>query len=192
MSRFTRGLGQVLVGLALVGVSGGAVGAAWEGGSEGVLSGKIASINPQQNMVKIKTGLFKRTEFVVNETSKISDASGAQAMRLEQLKPGDQVTVAFSNADGKRLVSTLQVNTASGQPAASPSPLVSSTTDTRPSTNAQWTPEQSQQMRHDQSVGTPSDQSIPIQPLPTQPEGIDSRSSTEAGPQAQPVEPQVQ
>lgn len=109
MNRFMRFIGQVVIGTVLLGISGVTAQAAWEGSANsGILSGKIASIDTQQNLLKIKTGLFARYNFVVKETSRISD--GNREMRLEDLKPGDEVSISFDSKDGKRVVSSMRVN----------------------------------------------------------------------------------
>lgn len=109
MNRFMRHVGQVVVGMALVGVGGPAAQAAWEASpNSGVLSGKITAIDPQQNLLKVKAGLFARYNFVVKETTQISD--GNRQMKLEELKPGDEVSISFDSADGKRVINSMRVN----------------------------------------------------------------------------------
>ena len=145
MKRVTQLIGSVVVGLSLVGLSGAAAWAALEGNpsssSAAVLSGKIASVDLQHNLLKVKTGLFKRTEFLVKETTKISD--GAKDIRLEDLKPGDQVTVSFDNADGKRVISSLMVNNGAAQLAPDQS-VGAQSEHAQPPAEAQPQPEQAQ------------------------------------------------
>ena len=108
MNRFMQHAGQVIVGAILVGVSGMTAQAAWESSpSSGVMSGKIASVDPQRNLLRVKTGLFAGYNFTVKETSKLSN--GVREMRLEELKPGDAVSISFDNAAGERVISSLKV-----------------------------------------------------------------------------------
>lgn len=115
MTRLTRILGQLVVGLTLVGVSGTAAWAAFEGSpgsspaSQGVLSGTIASVDPQHNLLKVKMGLFAQADIIVKESTKISD--GAKEMTLQDLRPGDEVTVVYrDDVNGKRVAQSLTVN----------------------------------------------------------------------------------
>lgn len=107
MDRLTQRIGQVFVGVMFVALSGTTAQAAWEGSSgsaaqEGILSGKITSVDPQQKLLKIKTSLFQRRDFLINDASRISD--GSKNIALKELKPGDQVTISYSQVEGNKQV----------------------------------------------------------------------------------------
>lgn len=106
----------LLMAVALVGLL-----AAVSGGAEGPLlmvSGKIASVDPNQNMVKLKTGLFATKEFVIEPgTTKITD--GQQPLELGQLQPGAKATVEYvQGEEGTPVAQTITVELAAGGPEA--------------------------------------------------------------------------
>ncbi len=116
MNRLMRVIGQVMAGLTVVGVCATAAWAALEGNvgasstTAQVLSGTIASVDPQHSLLKVKIGLFAQSDIIVRETTKIS--RGAQEMKFEDLRPGDPVTITYDDANGKRIARSLMVGSA--------------------------------------------------------------------------------
>ena len=116
MTRLTRWLGMTVVGMALVGLGSASALA------EGMLSGKIISVDPQHNLLKVKTGLLTQSDIVVHGSTKISD--GAKDMVLGDLRPGDQITVSYEEKNGRRFANSLTIvgenQAAPAQPASEP------------------------------------------------------------------------
>lgn len=111
MNQLARWMGRIMAAAVLVGLMDSAVQAAWEGNlSSGVLSGRIASIDPQENLLTVRTGLFAKKSFIIGEASKISN--GVKEMKLEDLKPGDVVNLSFDSEGGKQVVRSLIVGSA--------------------------------------------------------------------------------
>jgi hypothetical protein len=75
-------------------------------------SGKIASIDPQQKVLKLKTGLFTTREFMIEAETKISD--GQQTIALEQLQPGAKAKVEYVQEGDKRVAQSVTVEGAVG------------------------------------------------------------------------------
>lgn len=78
-------------------------------------SGKIASIDPGQSMIKLRTGLFATQEFKVESDTKITD--GQQPLDLEQLQPGTKATVEYVQENGKRVAQSVTIESAGAAPA---------------------------------------------------------------------------
>jgi hypothetical protein len=90
--------------------------AAAEGGSVGaskapVISGTIASINPQQKTLTVDRGLLPDREFMVDAQTKITD--GQRSLQLDQLQPNSPVTVQYVEEDGERTAQSITVKAAS-------------------------------------------------------------------------------
>lgn len=93
-------------------------------------SGTIVSIDAQQQRMAIRTGvlgglfgLFTTKEFEVAPNAEIT--AGQQPLQLEQLQRGQEATVAYSEADGKRIAQSIMVKPedveqAAGEPEISP------------------------------------------------------------------------
>ncbi|MBI4343037.1 MAG: hypothetical protein HY599_06690 [Candidatus Omnitrophica bacterium] len=80
--------------------------------------GKIASIDAQRDLVKLKTGLFSTQEFMIKPHTKISD--GRQPVELEALRPGIEATVEYVQEDGKHVAKSITVGSAGAESGASP------------------------------------------------------------------------
>ncbi|MDP3722749.1 MAG: hypothetical protein Q8R91_04540 [Candidatus Omnitrophota bacterium] len=81
-----------------------------------MVSGKIASIDSQHNVLKLKTGLFATKEFVIQPDTKITD--GRRSLDLEQLQPGAQATVEYMQEDGEHVAQSITVESAAAAPGA--------------------------------------------------------------------------
>jgi hypothetical protein len=75
--------------------------------------GTIATINPEHRVVTLerredggRLPLGKAEAFVVTPQSAISDRGG-QGLQLHHLKPGDEVTIRYSEQDGRNVASAV-------------------------------------------------------------------------------------
>ncbi len=108
MGNILRGF---VVGLAVLGLAG-VVGAQ---GEALIASGKIVSIDPQQQLIKLRTGLFSTKEFTMDRNVEIS--AGQQSLKLEQLQPGDKATVEYKEEGGERIAQAIKLEGAGAEPA---------------------------------------------------------------------------
>lgn len=98
--------------IALTGLGSGLAQAALEASpgpaaSQGIISGKVASVDPNLKMLRIKSGLFKQHEYFIKESTKIRQ--GTRVIHLEDVKPGDEISASYDEQEGKRVISSMQV-----------------------------------------------------------------------------------
>ena len=83
-------------------------------------SGKITSIDPQQKLLRLKTGLFTTREFVIEADTKIT--AGLKPISLEQLQLGVKAEVEYVQEGDKRVAQSINVESAEGGWMESPAP----------------------------------------------------------------------
>lgn len=103
------------LGLAVVGVS---LGLASQLGAQPTgpaltISGKISSVDAQQNILRLEAGLLNIHEFVVEDDTTITD--GQQPLELEQLQPEAKATVEYVQDGDKKVAQSITVERASAQ-----------------------------------------------------------------------------
>jgi hypothetical protein len=64
------------------------------------VSGKIASVDPVQQRISLRTWLFFTRAFDVKSGAKISD--GRRSLQLDELKPGAQATAEYTRRTAGR------------------------------------------------------------------------------------------
>lgn len=84
-------------------------------------SGKIASVDADQQRLKLKTGWFSSKEFEVDPNAQITD--GQQSLELEQLQPGDKAMVEYTEEGGKQIAEAITVQKEGVQPQPMTPPL---------------------------------------------------------------------
>lgn len=72
-----------------------------------IATGEIVSVDPQNDLLLVKTGLFGNERFKITDQTQISHEG--QALRLDELEPGKQVRVEYTEQDGERLASSVEV-----------------------------------------------------------------------------------
>jgi len=87
-------------------------------GHTAMISGKIASVDVDKNLLTLKTGLYKRQQFTLEPGATISD--GQRALELEELTPGTEVSVEFREENGKRIAQAVTVEPAAREAGAEP------------------------------------------------------------------------
>lgn len=82
-------------------------------------SGKIASVDPQQNVLKLKTGFFTTREFTVSPDARIQ--AGQESIKLHQLLPGAEATVEYVEQGDQHVAQAITLKADAAQsPAAAP------------------------------------------------------------------------
>lgn len=119
----------ILLGLGLATT----VRAAWQEGSLNpelaeaqTMSGEVASLDLDEHLLMLKTGLFSRERFVLDEHTTISD--GARELGAEALEPGMAVTVEYIERADQRIATMVTIDEATAE-----SPSASSPSQTRAS-----------------------------------------------------------
>jgi hypothetical protein len=92
-----------------------------------IATGKVTQVDPQAKILRLQTGLLLR-DFGVDEKTEISD--GSNDLELQDLKPGAEVTIHYTEERGKRMSRSITVEEAMSQqgspfkpnPAQSPAP----------------------------------------------------------------------
>ncbi|MBI4597462.1 MAG: hypothetical protein HY737_03575 [Candidatus Omnitrophica bacterium] len=101
--------------------------------SEGlIMSGTIASVNVEQRIMRLKTGVFSTEQFAIDADAKITD--GERSLQLDHLTPGAKVTVRYTDKEGRRIAEAIIVNASNAppqQPAVQPSPSSADRPDER-------------------------------------------------------------
>lgn len=132
------------IGVALLGVVGvmGAVAA-----QSSMMSGKIASVDPQEQRIALRTWLFFTKDFEVRPSAQITD--GQQPLQLRQLQPGDEASVEYVEQDGKRMAQAITINKKKEEAGAAPTapqnvqvspPAQSSPQGQTPPASSSWPP----------------------------------------------------
>lgn len=106
MGRMRILVGFVAVGLALTLMS--YVNGMAQVGAMLTASGKIASVDPQQKIIRLKTGFLTTQKFVVENDTKIT-TNGQQPLDLEQIQPGAEATIQYLNQDGQQVAQAITV-----------------------------------------------------------------------------------
>ena len=75
-------------------------------GQWSVASGKVTVVDPAAMTLKIQTGLLQKT-FTVDKTTEISD--GRRILQLQDLRPGTEVRIEYSEQDGKLLSRSITI-----------------------------------------------------------------------------------
>jgi len=73
-----------------------------------IATGKIVSVDSQQQVLKLKTGWFSTEEFRVTPEAEIF--AGAESFELEQLQNGIEATVEYSEENGERVAQSIALN----------------------------------------------------------------------------------
>lgn len=79
-------------------------------------SGKIAMVDPQQHMVRLKTGVFVTKVFVVERDTKIT--SGQRQLMLNDLEPGADATIEYVQQGDRQVARAITL--APSEPGATP------------------------------------------------------------------------
>lgn len=112
---FARTAGRVLGVMALVASLAGAASA-----ELATISGKIAAVDAQQHLLRVKTGLLTTQEFQISPDTKVSD--GQRELNVGSLSLGDEVHVQYMEVDGRRMARQITLEPANAAGAAAPEP----------------------------------------------------------------------
>jgi hypothetical protein len=85
--------------------------------SMSIATGKVSQVDPQGKILRLQSGLLLR-DFAVDDKTEISD--GSKELELRDLKPGAEVTIHYTEDQGKRLSRTITVEEAGSQSESKP------------------------------------------------------------------------
>lgn len=80
-------------------------------------SGKIASVDAQQQQLRLKTGLFNTQAFLINADTQIT--RGEEAVELEELQPGAEATVQYEEQAGQHVAHSIKVEAGAAEAGSS-------------------------------------------------------------------------
>lgn len=87
------------------------------GAEPGMMSGRIASVQPTENKLVVKTGLFASQELIVDANATITDVQ-QNPVALDSLRPGEEVRVEYAEEGGKRVARSITVTSPRAAPPA--------------------------------------------------------------------------